>query len=272
MKVSRSGYYEWRDRPLSERAQENELLVKYIEQIHTDSRGTYGSPRVHAELTLGLGLPVNRKRVERLMREAGIQGLYRRKRSWTTVRDPSAEPAPDLVNRHFTVDGPNRLWITDITEHPAEEGKVYCAAVMDAYSRLIIGWSINNHMRTELVTDALGMAIMRRQPENDTTILHSDHGSQYTSWAFGQRLRAARLLASMGTVGDCYDNAMMESFWGTLQLGTLDQKQWKTRDELANAIFEWIECWYNPKRRHSSIGMHSPVTFEALHTRSDQDH
>jgi putative transposase len=272
LRVSRSGYYEWRDRPRSGRVQENELLVKYIEQIHTDSRGTYGSPRVHAELTLGLGLPVNRKRVERLMREAGIQGLYRRRRSWTTVRDPAAAPAPDLVNRHFTVDAPDRLWITDITEHPTEEGKIYCAAVMDAYSRLIIGWSINNHMRTELVTDALGMSIMRRKPENDTTILHSDHGSQYTSWAFGQRLRAAGLLPSMGTVGDCYDNAMMESFWGTLQLEVLDKQPWKTRDELANAIFEWIECWYNPKRRHSSIGMHSPVTFEALRTRSDQDH
>ncbi|GLZ43801.1 IS3 family transposase [Actinokineospora sp. NBRC 105648] len=147
LRVSRSGYYEWRDRPLSDRAQENELLVKHIEQIHADSRGTYGSPRVHAELTLGLGLPVNRKRIARLMREAGIQGLYRRRRSWTTVRDPAAEPAPDLVNRHFTVDVPDRLWITDITEHPTEEGKVYCAAVMDAYSRLIIGWSISRHMR-----------------------------------------------------------------------------------------------------------------------------
>lgn len=272
LNVSRSGYYEWRDWPLSDRDQENEVLVKTIEQIHVDSRGTYGSPRVHAELTLGLGLTVNRKRVERLMREAGIQGLYRRKRSWTTVRDPAAEPAPDLVNRQFTVTEPDRLWITDITEHPTEEGKIYCAAVMDAYSRLIIGWSIADHMRTELVTDALGMAILRRNPENDTTILHSDHGSQYTSWAFGQRLRAAGVLASMGTVGDCYDNAMMESFWGTLQLELLDQQPWKTRDELANAIFEWIECWYNPKRRHSSIGMHSPVTFEALHTRSDQDH
>ena len=270
LRVSRSGYYEWRDRPISDRARENELLVKYIEQIHADSRGTYGSPRVHAELTLGLGLAVNRKRVARLMREAGIQGLYRRKRSWTTVRDPAAEPAPDLVNRHFTVDGPDRLWITDITEHPTEEGKVYCAAVMDAYSRLIIGWSIDSHMRTELVTDALGMAIMRRKPENNT-ILHSDHGSQYTSWAFGQRLRSAGLLASMGTVGDCYDNAMMESFWGTLQLEVFDTRNWETRDELANAIFEWIECWYNPKRRHSGIQMHSPATFEALHSGSVQD-
>lgn len=272
LRVSRSGYYGWKDRPESVRDQENELLLKHIEQVHVDSRYTYGSPRVHAELTLGMGLTVNRKRVERLMRQAGIRGLYRRRRSWTTVRDPAAEPAADLVNRQFTVEEPNRLWITDITEHPTEEGKLYCAAVMDAYSRLIIGWSIADHMRTELVTDALGMAILRRTPENDTTILHSDHGSQYTSWAFGQRLHAAGLLASMGTVGDCYDNAMMESFWGTLQLEVLDQNRWKTRDDLANAIFEWIECWYNPKRRHSSLGMHSPVTFEALHTRSDQDH
>ncbi|MBB2506306.1 IS3 family transposase [Amycolatopsis echigonensis] len=270
--MSRSGYYDWRDRPISERDRDNELLLKHVEQIHADSRQTYGSPRVHAELTLGLGLPVNRKRVERLMREAGIQGLYRRKRARTTIRDPAAEPAPDLVNRHFAVTEPDRLWITDITEHPTAEGKLYCAAVMDAHSRLIIGWSIAGHMRTELVTDALGMAIIRRKPDHNATILHSDHGSQYTSWAFGQRLRAAGLLASMGTVGDCYDNAMMESFWGTLQLELLDQKQWETRDQLANAIFEWIECWYNPKRRHSAIGMHSPVTFDALHTRSDQDH
>jgi len=272
LKVSRSGYYEWCARPPSARAEENELLLKHIRAVHAESRGSYGWPRVHAELTLGLGLSVNRKRVARLMRQAGIQGLYRRRRRGCTVRDPAAEPAADLVNRNFTVDGPNRLWITDITEHPTEEGKVYCAAVMDAYSRLIIGWSIADHMRTELVTDALGMAILRRKPESDTTILHSDHGAQYTSWVFGQRLRSAGLLASMGTVGDCYDNSMMESFWGTMQLELLDKKQWQTREELANAIFEWIECWYNPKRRHSRIGMHSPVTFEALHTGSDQDH
>jgi putative transposase len=276
LNVSRSGYYDWAGRPSSAREQENEYLVKLIERIHAESRGTYGSPRVHAELTLGLGVAVNRKRVTRLMRAAGIQGLYRRRRRGCTVRDPAAEPAADLVERNFTVDQPNRLWITDITEHPTAEGKLYCAAVMDAYSRLIIGWSIAPHMRTELVTDALGMAILRRQPQNglnsEQTILHSDHGAQYTSWAFGQRLRAAELLPSMGTVGDCYDNSMMESFWGTLQLELLDSKQWQTRNELANAIFEWIECWYNPHRRHSSIGMHSPVTYDTLHTGSDQHH
>ncbi len=274
--VSRSGYYDWLGRPASPRQQEDEYLLKLIEQIHTDSRPTYGSPRVHAELRLGLGLPVNLKRVARLMRTAGIQGLYRRRRRGCTIRHPAAAPSSDLVNRNFTGTEPNRLWVTDITEHPTKEGTLYCAAVMDAYSRLIASWSIAEHMRTELVTDALGMALIRRQPDKqpvDTrTILHSDHGSQYTSWAFGQRLRTAGLLASMGTVGDCYDNSMMESFWGTMQLELLDTKAWQTRDELANAIFEWIECWYNPQRRHSSIGMHSPITFETLHPGPDQDH
>lgn len=270
--VSRSGYYEWCSRPGSAREQENELLLKHIAQVHRDSRRTYGWPRTHAELTLGLGWTVNRKRVARLMREAGIQGLYRRRRRGCTVRDPAADPYPDLVNRQFTVDGPDRLWLTDITEHPTAEGKLYCAVVLDAYSRLVIGWSIAEHMRTELVTDALGMAILRRQPAGDSTITHSDHGSQYTSWAFGQRLRNTGLLGSMGSIGDCYDNAMMESFWGTMQLELLDSKAWETRDELANAIFEWIECWYNPKRRHSSIGMHSPVTFEARQQSPDDDH
>lgn len=248
------------------------MLLRRIEKIHADpAMKSYGSPRVHAELTLGMGLQVNEKRVARLMREAGIQGLYFRRRSWTTVRDPDAEPWADLVNRRFDVDAPNLLWLTDITEHPTGEGKLYCAAVMDAYGRRIIGYSMADHLRTELVLDALSMAVTRRPPVRQETILHSDHGTQYTSWDFGRRLRKSGLLGSMGTVGDCYDNAMMESFWGTLQLEVLDSKEWNTRDELANAIFEWIECWYNPTRRHSSIGMHSPADFEQLHTPSDHD-
>jgi putative transposase len=176
--VSRSGYYEWKDRPLSAREQDNELLLKHITETHADSRGSYGSPRVHAELTLGLGLVVNEKRVARLMRQAGIRGLYVRRRRGCTVRNPDAEPAGDLVNRQFAVTAANRLWLTDITEHPTAEGKLYCAAVMDAYSRRIIGWSMAPHIRTELVLDALGMAVLRRAPENGETILHSDHGSQ----------------------------------------------------------------------------------------------
>lgn len=240
-------------------------MLKNIKEIHDESRGTYGWPRVHAELRLGLGEEVNHKRVRRLMREAGLQGLYRRRRRGCTVRNPADDVATDLVNRQFDVDAPDRLWLTDITEHLTLEGKLYCAAVMDAYSRRIIGWSIAEHMRTELVIDALGMATLRRKPESGETILHSDHGSQYTAWAFGQRLRAAGILPSMGTIGDCYDNSMMESFWGTLQLEVLDKSMWKTRAELANAIFEWIECWYNPRRRHSRIGMLSPCEFETPH-------
>jgi putative transposase len=169
LNVSRSGYYEWLSRLDSPRAQENKLLLKQIRQIHDESRGTYGSPRVHAELTLGLGLPVNLKRVARLMRAAGIQGLYRRRRHGCTVRDPDAQPSADLVNRQFNVQEPNRLWITDITEHSTAEGKLYCAAVMDACSRLVVGWSIAEHMRTELVTDALGMATIAGNPRNAPT-------------------------------------------------------------------------------------------------------
>jgi putative transposase len=181
LNVSRSGYYDWLHRLDSPRVQDNALLLKQIRRIHHDSRGTYGAPRVHAELTLGLGLPVNLKRVARLMRQARIQGLYRRRRGGCTVRDPDAQPGADLVNRQFVADKPNALWVTDITEHPTGEGKIYCAAVLDAYSRAIVGWSIADHMRSELVTDALGMAIIRRQPSArgaGRTVLHSDHGSQ----------------------------------------------------------------------------------------------
>jgi putative transposase len=270
--VSRSGYDDWLGRPPSAREEANTLLLKYIKEVHEDSRETYGWPRVHAELTLGRGLAVNHKRVARLMREAGIQGLYRRRYRRGPTRQATEE---DLVKRNFTVEATDLLWLTDITEHTTKEGKLYCAAVMDAYSRRIIGWSIAHHMRTELVIDALGMATLRRRPESGATILHSDHGTQYTAWAFGQRLRAAGLLGSMGTVGDCYDNSMMESFWGTLQLEVLDTRTWETRTELANAIFEWIECWYNTKRRHSSLGMLSPVDFEAApppHTSTQDDH
>jgi putative transposase len=208
--------------------------MKLIAAIHKESRGTYGWPRVHAELMLGLGEQVNRKRVARLMRQAGLQGIYRRRGRKNLVNAATEE---DLVRRQFHVDALDRLWLTDITEHPTAGGKVYCAAVMDACSRRIIGWSIDSRQETGLVADALGMAILRRRPPGESTILHSDHGTQYTSWAFGRRLREAGLLGSMGTVGDCYDNAMMESFWGTMQLELLDRQKWQSRNELANAIF-----------------------------------
>jgi putative transposase len=263
MKVTPSGFYEWRDRQAdpAPRAREDQALTETIIEVHRQSRGTYGSPRVHAELRLGAGIRVGRKRVARLMRSAGIEGIYRRRRRGCTRRDPDAVPSDDLVNRHFSVTEPDRLWVSDVTEHPTDSGKVYLAVVLDAFSRRVIGHSIADHLRAELVVDALQMAIWRRNGP-DGTIVHSDHGTQYTSWAFGRRLRAAGLLGSMGTVGDAFDNAVAESFFGTLQLELLDRHHWTSRNELAAAMFEWIECFYNPSRRHSSIGMLSPIDYE----------
>jgi putative transposase len=248
------------------REQRNAELLKVVREVHAESRGSYGSPRVHAELTLGLGETVNRKRIERLMREAGIQGAYRRKGRRNLVNAATEE---DRVNRGFAAEGPDLLWVADITEHPTAEGKVYCAGVLDVFSRRIVGWAIDKRQNSDLVINAMVMAVTRREARPYTTILHSDHGCQYTSWAFGKRLRDAGLLGSMGTVGDCYDNAMMESFWGTLQIELLDTRKWETRDDLSLAMFEWIECWYNPYRRHSSLEMLSPIAFEDRH-RSNQ--
>jgi putative transposase len=268
MKVTTSGFYEWRQRQAdpAPRVREDQVLTTTIVEVHRQSRGTYGSPRVHAELRLGADIRIGRKRVERLMREAGIEGVYRRRRRGCTRRDPNAIPSDDLVNRRFTVDAPDTLWVSDITEHPTDTGKVYLGIVLDAWSRRVVGWSIADHLRAELVVDALQMAIWRRRPTNGT-VVHSDHGTQYTSWAFGKRLRAAGLLGSMGTVGDAYDNAVAESFFGTLQLELLDRRpRWSSREQLASAIFDYIESFYNRTRRHSSINMHSPIDYEALHT------
>jgi putative transposase len=242
MGVSTSSFYAWQANPVSEKDIEDALLTNTIVDIHRMSRHSYGSPRVHAELVLGEGIRCGKKRVERLMREAGICGIHRRKGRGCTRRDPDAEPQDDLVNRAFDPDEPDRLWMMDVTEHPTDEGKLYLAVVLDAFSRRVIGWSIADHIRSELVVDALQMAIWRRRPAKDTTVAHSDHGSQYTSWAFGRRLRAAGLLGSMGSVGHAYDNSVAESFFGTLQLELLDEHHWGSRRQLAQAIFEWIEC------------------------------
>jgi putative transposase len=169
------------------------------------------------------------------------------------------------VNRQFDPVAPDQLWVMDVTEHPTPEGKVYLAVVLDAFSRIVVGWSIADHIRSELVVDALQMAIWRRRPAPGSTIAHSDHGSTYTSWAFGRRLRRAGLLGSMGSVGDCFDNSVAESFFGTLQIELLDEHRWESRQHLALAVFEWIEAWYNPKRRHSYCNMLSPVDYEAAH-------
>jgi putative transposase len=271
--VSVSGFYEWRTRRANpcERRRVDAELSERIAAIHAMSRRAYGSPRVHAELRLGEGVRVGRKRVERLMRAAGLAGIHKRRYRGCTRRDPDAVPSDDLVNRQFTVEGPDRLWVTDVTEHLTGEGKVYVAVVLDAWSRRVVGWSIADHIRAELVVDALQMAAWRRRPGRDQTICHSDHGSQYTSWAFGRRLRAAGVLGSMGSIGDAYDNAMAESFFSSLQRELLDEHRWATRRQLALAVFEWIEAWYNPRRRHSRIGNVSPVDYEAAHATRELD-
>ena len=263
MKVSTSAYYAWLANPVSQRDLDDAYLTNTIVDIHRMSRRSYGSPRVHAELRLGLELRCSRKRVERLMRQVGLAGIHRRRRGGCTRRDATATPADDLVNRAFDPTEPDRLWMMDVTEHPTAEGKVYLAVVVDGFSRMVVGWSIADHVRAELVVDALQMANWRRRPTAGHTVAHSDHGSQYTSWAFGRRLRAAGLLGSMGSVGDCFDNSVVESFFGTLQLELLDEHQWSTRQQLALAVFEWIEAWYNPRRRHSYCKMLSPVDYEA---------
>jgi putative transposase len=261
--VSRSGFHAWATRPASARVVADGELTETILAVHEMSRRSYGAPRVHAELRLGLGVRCGRKRVARLMRAAGIGGIcHRRKRG---RHRPAPAPHEDLVRRRFVADAPNRLWCTDITEHPTRTGKVYCAAVMDVYSRQIVGWSIADHIRSELVVDALQMAIWKRRPEPGA-IVHADRGAQYTSWVFGHRLRSAGLLGSMGRVASSVDNTMIESFWSTMQRELLDQHTWDTQGELAGAIFEWIEAWYNPRRRHTSLGDLSPLEYETLHT------
>ncbi len=266
MGVSTSGFYAWQANPVSDRDWADAVLTDTVFDIHAMSRRSYGSPRVHAELVLGQGQRCSRKRVARLMAQASIVGIHRRKGRGCTRRDPEATPPEDLVQRNFNPTEPDRLWVMDVTEHPTAEGKVYLAVVLDAWSRRVVGWSIADHIRSELVVDAVQMAIWRRRPPKGRTVAHSDHGSQYTSWAFGRRLRAAGLLGSMGAIGDCFDNSAIESFFGTLQIELLDEHRWDTRKQLALAMFDWIEAWYNPSRRHSYCGMLSPIDYERAHT------
>ena len=262
--VARAGYYAWSSRPASARTLADRALTDQIRQIHARSRGTYGAPRVHAELRLGLEVQVGRKRVARLMRAAGLQGCHRRRRRGLTRRDPHAAPAPDLVERNCTPPGPDRLWVADITQQRTGEGWLYVAVVLDCFSRRIVGWSMAEHLRTELVLDALDMAIAQRQP-GAGLIHHSDHGCQYTSLAFGRRLRTAGLVASMGTIGDALDNAVAESFFATLECELLDRYDWPTRQALRTAVFDFIEVFYNRQRRHSTLDHRTPVDYEHQH-------
>jgi putative transposase len=262
LNVSVSGYYDWLSRPPSARAIRHAWLTDLIIQVHQRARGTYGVRRVHAELRLGRGIVVGHGAVELLMRRAGLAGTTGRPK-WRHAKPDQI--AADLVDRQFTRTGPNELWVTDITEHPTREGKVYCAVVLDAYSRRVVGWSIDASPTAALVTNALGMAIDTRTPPTGA-IIHSDQGVQFASWAFTRRAKDSGLLPSMGSVGDCYDNSMIEAFWSRMQIELLDRQRWRTRLELANAIFEYLEIFHNRQRRHSSLGMLTPIEFERVPT------
>jgi putative transposase len=264
LEVSRSGYYEWATRAPSDRELTDAWLTEKIKQIHAENREVYGSPRIHAELRMAHGIEVGRKRVERLMAQAGISGLSYRKRGRTTIRVQGVRVADDLVKRQFRPAQPDALWIADFSYLRTWEGWLYLAAVQDAFSRRIVGWSMADHMREELVIDALTMAVRRRRPDPGV-IHHSDQGGQYVSLGFGQACTRAGISRSMGSVGDCYDNAVAETFFATLKKELVYRRSWPTRQELCSEVFEYIEGFYNLGRRHSTLGMLSPAGFEEQH-------
>lgn len=266
--VSKSGYYAWRGRPPSSHRQADAALTTQICAIHARSRGTYGTPRVWAELRY-TGTCCSRKRVARLLRLAGLQGCHRRKGPRTTRRNADRAPAPDLVCRDFAAAAPDQVWVADITYVATWAGFLYLAVVLDVCSRRIVGWAMAEHLRTELVVEAVDMALWRRRPVRGV-IHHSDQGSQYTSLAFGRRLREAGMLASMGNRGDCFDNAMAESFFATLECELLAQQRFPTRNAARLALFDYIEGFYNTHRRHSALDYLSPAAFERRWTSLDR--
>jgi putative transposase len=263
LEVNRTSFHDWERRPPSDRSLQDAWLLEQIKQIHESNRRVYGAPRIHAELRLGRGIRVGRKRVERLMKSAQISGLVPKKYGRTTIRVPGVRVADDLVERQFRPSTPNVLWLADITYLRTWEGWLYLAAVQDAYSRRIVGWSMADHMRAELVVDALTMAVHRRRPDPGV-IHHSDQGSQYVSLGFGQAARDAGIAISMGSRGDAYDNAVAESFFATLKKELVHRRSWQTKRELGSAVFEYIEAFYNRERRHSTLGMLSPAKYELL--------
>lgn len=238
--VSTSGYYAWRKRPPSARTRTDQRLIEQIRQIHAVSRGTYGAPRVHVQLRAN-GVFTGCKRVARLMRAEGLRGAHRRKRRGTTRRGSQRRPAPDLVDRNFEGEAPNELWVADITFVSAGSRFLYLAVVVDAFSRRVVGWAMADHLRTELLVSALEMAVQQRHP--DGTVHHSDQGCQYMSVEFGRRCREAGLRPSMGSVGDCYDNALCESFFATLECELIDREPMTNRTEARRAVFAFIEGW-----------------------------
>ncbi len=261
LEVSRSGYHAWAGRPPSPRAVEDQRLSARIKVLHKLRRGVYGSPRIWADLVVDDGERLGRKRVERLMRQAGLSGLQQKKWKATTIRVPGVRVADDLLDRDFTASGPNQRWVADITYLRTWQGWLYLVAVQDLYSRRIVGWSMAEHMRAELVTDALAMAVAHRRPAPGL-IWHSDQGSQFVSLAFGQQARAAGIAQSMGSRGDCFDNAVAESFFATIKKELVHRRSWPTRAELSTEVFDYIETFYNRQRRHSTLGQRSPADFE----------
>lgn len=267
LSVTRQGYWAWKRRQPSLRRLEDERLKQRLLAAWADSDQTYGAPRLHAELRLGDGLRVGKKRVARLMRELQIQGVSRRRgRVRTTIPDRLATPAPDLVNRDFSAERPDQTWVADITYVPTHEGWLFLAAVMDLYSRKIVGWSMRDDLEAPLVVDAISMAIARRKPQPGL-IHHSDRGSQYTSIAMGRTLRDSGIMASMGATGDPWDNACAESCISTIKNELVKRRSFATRDQARLALFRYIESFYNPLRRHSSLAMLSPNDFEARYWR-----
>jgi putative transposase len=273
LEVSQSGYWAWVKRPPSDRELSDAWLVERIRAIHGASGGRYGSPRVHAMLRRE-GIRVGEKRVARLMRQAKLQGAHRRRRKGCTVPVAGIEPFGDLVGRDFRPDAPNMVWAADIKQIKTGEGWLYLAAVQDLFSRRIVGWAMAAHMRSELVVEALEMAVRRRRPGTGT-IHHSDHGGQFIGLLFGQACHDAGIAQSMGAVGSCFDNAVAETFFATLTkellLHDTPKEGWATRAELRSAIFEFIEGFYNPTRLHSTLGMRSPAEYEADHAAGDPD-
>ena len=265
--VSRAGYYAWRGRGPSARASADAELTAVIHRLHRENRGVYGSPRIHAELHAE-GVRCGRKRVARLMRAAGLRGCPRpRRRPRTTVADPAATAAPNLVQRRFDPLAPDRLWLADITYVPTEEGWLYLAAVLDAFSRRVVGWAMADHLRAELVLEALELALARRRPAAGL-VHHSDRGCQYTSLAFGRRLAESGLVPSMSRTADCFDNAVAESFFATLKRELVDRPDrapWPDRAAARRAIFDYVEVFYNRRRRHSTLRYLSPAAYEAAH-------
>jgi putative transposase len=261
LEVSTSGYYAWRSRPASPRSLADACLAQMIGEIHTDSRETYGAPRIHAELRLDYRIFCSQKRVARLMHQAGIQGVHRRKGVRTTRRDEAAAPAPDLLERDFQATEPDRKWVADITYVPTWAGFLYVAVVIDCFSRRVVGWAMRDHLRTELVLEALEMGIHNRRPTQGL-VHHSDRGCQYTSYVFGRRCQEAGIAPSMGSVGDAYDNAAAESFFATLECELIDRSIFRNRTEARMAVFDFIEGFYNSRRRHSALGQLSPAEFE----------